>query len=86
MESIEVTTIGERGQVVIPHSFRKDMHIHTGEKFMVMRRDNTLIFKRLLTPSKKEIEEMFKRATDHAKKHELTEDDMWDAIKKARSK
>jgi AbrB family looped-hinge helix DNA binding protein len=82
----EVTKVGERGQVVIPQPFRKEMHIHKGEKFMVIRKDNTLIFKRLFSPSKKEIENMFKHATEHAKKHGLTEEDMWDAIKKARKK
>ena len=81
----EITKVGERGQVVIPGQFRKEMHIHKGEKFMVVREENTLIFKRLLPPSKKEVEDMFKRATEHAKKHGLTEKDMRDAITKARA-
>lgn len=80
----EITTIGERGQVVIPQPFRKNMHIQKGEKFMVIRKDNTLIFKRLFAPSRIEVENMFKRATEHSKKHELTEQDMWNAIKNAR--
>lgn len=82
----EITKMGERGQVVIPQSVRSQMSIHKGEKFMVITKDDTIIFKRLLAPSKKEVQDMFRRASKHAKEHGLTQKDMLDAIKKARSR
>ena len=82
----EITRIGERGQVVIPQSFRKEMHIHKGEKFIVLQREDMLILKRLYTPTREDFDRMLKEGHEHAKKHGLTEKDMWDAIKKVRSK
>jgi AbrB family looped-hinge helix DNA binding protein len=83
--AFEVTKVGERGQIVIPKEFREEMHINKGEKFIVLRKGDSLILKRLVAPSKKQVNDMFKRATEHAKKHGLTDQDMWDSIKKARS-
>ena len=82
----EITKIGERGQVVIPQTFREEMDLHTGDKFMVLQRGDTLVLKRLRAPSREDFEKMLTKAHEHAKKHNLTEEDMWDAIKKARAK
>jgi AbrB family looped-hinge helix DNA binding protein len=31
------TTVGERGQIVLPAQLRKDLHINKGDKLLVMR-------------------------------------------------
>lgn len=85
METFEVTKLGERGQIVIPQEFRKSLGLHTGEKFMVMAKKDTLIFKRLKAPSLEEFDRMIAKSHEHAKKHKLTEKHMWDAIKRTRS-
>ncbi len=82
----EITKIGERGQIVIPQNFREHMGIETGEKFMVFEKGDMIILKRLEGPSKEELDNMLKSGHEHAKKHKLKEEDMWKAIKKARSK
>jgi AbrB family looped-hinge helix DNA binding protein len=38
-----MTTIGERGQVVIPKEIRKLMKIKPGDQFLVFCRDNAII-------------------------------------------
>jgi AbrB family looped-hinge helix DNA binding protein len=38
-----MTTIGERGQVVIPKEIRKIMKIKPGDQFLVFCRDNAVI-------------------------------------------
>ncbi len=81
-----VTKLGERGQIVIPQEFRKDMNLHKGEKFIVIKRTDTLLFKRMKPPSFKEFDTMLKKAEAHAKTHRLTEKDMWNAIKKVRAR
>lgn len=82
----EVTKLGERGQVVIPQEFRRDMGLHTGEKFIVIGRRDMLILKRMKAPTLEDFEVMIRKGHAHAKKHKLTEQDMQEAIKKARSK
>ena len=82
----EITKIGERGQVVIPQSFRDDMSIHKGDKFMVLQRGDMLVLKKLRAPSMEDFDIMLKKSHAHARKHGLTEKDMQDVIKKARKK
>ena len=50
----EVTTISEKGQVVIPQSIRKEMGIKPKNKFLVYGRGDTIIMKKLELPSFKE--------------------------------
>lgn len=61
-EEPEVTTISEKGQVVIPQSIRKELGIKPKTKFLVFGRGDTVIMKRLVLPDvKKEWEDIFKR-------------------------
>ena len=82
----EVTRLGERGQIVIPQIFRNHLKLKKGDKFMVVEQGNNLILKRLKAPSMEKFEHLLKKTRDHAKKHNLTEKDMWDAIEKSRRK
>ena len=60
-EEPEVTTISEKGQVVIPQSIRKEMGIKPKNKFLVYGRGDTIIMKKLELPSlKEEWEDIFK--------------------------
>lgn len=57
----EVTTISEKGQVVIPQSIRKELGIKPKNKFLVYGRGDTIILKKLELPSlKKEWDDIFK--------------------------
>ena len=86
MENFEVTKLGERGQIVIPQEFRKSLDLQTGEKFMVVAKEDTLIFTRLKAPSLVQFDRMIAKSQEHAKKHKLSEKSMLDAIRRARSK
>ena len=60
-EEPEVTTISEKGQVVIPQSIRKELGIKPKNKFLVYGRGDTIILKKLELPSlKKEWENIFR--------------------------
>ncbi len=60
-EEPEVTTISEKGQVVIPRSIRKELGIKPKNKFLVYGRGDTIIMKKLELPSlKKEWDDIFK--------------------------
>ncbi len=57
----EITTISEKGQVVIPQSIRKELGIKPKNKFLVYGRGDTIIMKKLELPDlQKEWEEIFK--------------------------
>ena len=60
-EEAEVTTISEKGQVVIPRSIRKELGIKPKTKFLVYGKGDIVIMKRLNLPDmKKEWEDIFK--------------------------
>ncbi len=60
-EEPQVTTISEKGQVVIPQSIRKQMGIKAKNKFLVYGKGDTIIMKKLEIPDlKKEWDSIFK--------------------------
>ena len=81
----EVATIGERGQVVIPQLLREDMGIHKGDKFMVLRRGDMFVFKKLQAPNREDFDRMLKKSHEHAKKHDLKPSDVSEAIRRVRT-
>jgi AbrB family looped-hinge helix DNA binding protein len=50
----EITTISEKGQVVVPQSLRKELGIKPRTKFLVFGRGNIVILKRLELPDVEE--------------------------------
>lgn len=81
----EITKIGERGQVVIPQQFRKEMNIHTGDKFMVVHKENTIILERLKA-SEMSWEEVTKPLREAMKKFNLKENDVPKIVHRFRKK
>lgn len=43
LKSYGVTTVGERGQVVIPNEIRKKLDLKKGDKFLVFSREGSMI-------------------------------------------
>ncbi len=59
-EELEVTTMSEKGQIVIPQVIRKQLGIKPKTKFLVYGRGDTVIMKKLELPDlKKEWEAIF---------------------------
>ena len=86
MENIEITSISSRGQVVIPQSLRDKLRIREGEKFVVIGEDNTIVLRKLEMPSFKGFDKLLAKTREFAKKNELKENDVEQAVKKAREK
>lgn len=61
-EFIGTTSIGERGQVVIPKEARSRLKIKSGDKFLVIAH-----FGKLILISEKEMKHMVKNITKHFK-------------------
>ncbi len=86
MENVEVTSISSRGQVVIPQNLRNKMGIHTGEKFVVIGEEDTIVLKKLEMPTFNGIDRLFKKTRDFAKKKGLKKLDIGESIKQVRKK
>ncbi len=86
MENVEITSVSSRGQVVIPQNLRDKMRIHTGEKFVVIGENNTIILKKLEMPSFSGIDKLLKKTRDFAKNKGIKDSDVEKAIKQSRIK
>ena len=86
MEKFEVTSLSSRGQVVIPQGIRDSLQLHSGEKFVVIGEDDTIILKKLEVPSFKGFDKLLKKTRDFAKKKRLKPIDVDEAIKRVRAK
>jgi len=82
-EESEVTTISEKGQVVIPKAIRKELGIKPKTKFLVYGKGDTVIMKKLDLPDiKKEWDEIFKMMDK--KELKLSEKEILEEIAHAR--
>lgn len=86
MENIEITSVSSRGQVVIPQSLRDKLKIHEGEKFVVIGKDNIIVLKKLEMPSFKGFDKLLARTREFTRKNNLKEEEVGQAIKRARRK
>lgn len=86
MENLEVTSLSSRGQVVIPQRLRDRLHLHEGEKFMVIGEDDTIVLKKMQVPSFKGFERLLKKTRTYAKNKGLKETDVAEAIREVRQR
>ena len=55
METVELTRLSSKGQVVIPQHVRDELGLKEGETFAVVGKDDTVILKKIAVPSSKEV-------------------------------
>ncbi|KKS95206.1 AbrB/MazE/SpoVT family DNA-binding domain-containing protein [Candidatus Woesearchaeota archaeon] len=53
--NVETVRMSSKGQVVIPQDIREDIHVEEGTIFAVVGTKDTIILKRITTPSKEEL-------------------------------
>lgn len=61
---LETVRMSSKGQIVIPQDMREELRADEGTLFMAMRNGDTIILKKIETPSK---EELIKRLHETAK-------------------
>ena len=86
METIEVTSLSSRGQIVIPQGIREKMHLHEGEKFIIIGEQDTIVLKKLEVPSFKGFDMLLKKTREIVKKKGIRPRDIDEAIERVRSK
>lgn len=68
MAEVELTKVSSRGQIVIPQEIREKMHVKEGEAFAVVASGDTLMLKRIKTPSKEDLLREWERITEEGRK------------------
>ena len=53
--NVETVRMSSKGQVVIPQDIREEIHVNEGTIFAVVGTKDTIILKRITTPSKEEL-------------------------------
>ena len=71
---------------MIPQGVRERLHLHTGEKFVVIGEDGTIILKKLEVPSFKGFDRLLKKTREFAKKKGMKPSDVEEAIERVRSR
>lgn len=84
MESLEVTSMSSRGQVVIPFNIREQLGLRKGEKFIVIGEEDTVVLKKITMPSFQNFDKLLQKSMLFAKEKGLTKEDVEGAIKRAR--
>ncbi|HLD86454.1 MAG TPA: AbrB/MazE/SpoVT family DNA-binding domain-containing protein [Candidatus Nanoarchaeia archaeon] len=84
METVEVTSMSSRGQVVIPQTIREDLGLREGEKFIVRGKDDTIVLKKIRQTSFEEFEKMVAETRRFAKEKGVTKKDLEEAITRVR--
>ena len=84
-QEAEITTMSEKGQVVIPQKIRKNLKINPRTKFAVYAKDGMIIMKAFSLPSlEKEWSEIFSSAD--RKKLQVSEREVYDEVRAYRAK
>lgn len=86
METLEVTKLSSKGQVVIPQKIRDEMRLHPGEKFIVFHGGDTIILKTLEMPSFENFDRLIAKARKFAKDKKLKMKNVDEAIKAVRKR
>ena len=86
--TVETVKMSSKGQIVIPQDVREELHAHAGTVFAVVSSKDTIVLKRIMTPSKAElIEELKKIAAagrKRAEKLQIKESDVPYLVQKHR--
>lgn len=82
--SIDVVVSSEDGTIFIPKTIREKLGVISGTKFTVLVGKDTMIFKKIESPSKKDFEELVNKGTEIAKKTKMKEEDIEEIIHKHR--
>ncbi len=69
--TVETVKMSSKGQIVIPQGIRENLNVDEGSVFAVIGSNNTIILKKIVTPSKDDlIKEFQKIAAKGAKRAE----------------
>ena len=86
MQNIATTKMSSKGQVVIPENIRKQLNLKNGSQFVVVAKDDVVIFKSITPPAMEQFDELVRRARSQARRSGMKKSDITAAIKKVRGR
>ena len=70
----EITTVGTKGQIVIPRRFRKELGITSKTKLAVYRKDNKIVMTKLeIPPIREDLQTLFDEVDKQTKGKKIPE-------------
>lgn len=86
--AVETIKMSSKGQVVIPQDIREELEVDEGTIFAVVGSKDTIVLKKIVTPSKesiiKELENIAREGRKHLEKKGIKESDIPDIVEKSR--
>ena len=86
MAGVATTKMSSKGQVVIPETIRKKLHLKTGDQFVVVGDGDVVILKSISPPTMGDFDDLITRARQSAADAGLVESDIENAIAKVRGR
>lgn len=86
MESIEVTKLSSKGQVVLPQRIRDRLRLQIGAKFVVIGEGDVVILKKLEIPAREQLKQLLKESRAYARRAGLKRSNLLKTIKQVRAK
>ena len=84
MNTLDVTTMSSKGQVVIPTDIRKELGLLTGVKLMVLSDGANLLLKPIQTPKLQTFHALLRRSRRYAKQAGLRRSTLVKALRRVR--
>ena len=81
----ETTKMSSKGQIVIPERIRRQLRLEPGAEFVVVAKDDVLVFKQLSAPRWGQFDSLIRDARRQARTAGLTPRHVKQAIAKVRS-
>ena len=85
---VETIKMSSKGQIVIPQGIREEIHATEGTLFAVVGGKDSVVLKKILTPSKedmiKELKDIAKEGRRKLEKKGIKEEDIPSIVEKAR--
>jgi AbrB family looped-hinge helix DNA binding protein len=84
MKPVETTRLSSKGQIVLPQAIRRKLRLAVGVKFVVVGDGDTVILKKIETPSLARAKKLLKESQGYAGKVGLKPSDVKSAIRRVR--
>lgn len=84
MNTLDVTTMSSKGQVVIPTDIRKELGLLAGAKLMVLTDGSNLLLKPVQTPKLQAFQTLIQRSRHYAKQAGLRKSALAKALRVVR--
>ncbi|MBF0202485.1 MAG: AbrB/MazE/SpoVT family DNA-binding domain-containing protein [Desulfamplus sp.] len=85
MSAVEVTSLSSKGQVVIPTQIRTDLHLSSGDKFVILSDGKNILLKPVEAASIEDFKSLISRSRAITKSGKLKKSDLHKVIAEVRS-